>query len=305
MFFRAVKSLLRPKRSRPGKDATRTDKVTGKRTVGDLLAQGRETLEENHAGSLEAELLLCHIFGVGRAWLYAHGMDTVSSTQAEAYAGLLQRRQAGEPIAYIIGQREFWSLPLEVTPDVLVPRPETELLVETALWVLRDRGPCRVADLGTGSGAVALAIASERTDCEVHATDISAAALSVAKANADRLLPGRLIFHRGSWLDPLDGAFDLIVANPPYIAEQDPHLSRGDCRFEPRVALTPGDDGLAAIAQIAADSVAYLAQGGCLAFEHGYDQGDECRRILEKYGYAGIETRKDIEGRDRVTLGFA
>jgi release factor glutamine methyltransferase len=274
-------------------------------TVSELLARGRKTLESFEAGNLEAELLLCRGLNVNRAWIYAHGPDGVSSDLAETYAALLQRRQSGEPLAYITGEREFWSLALQVTPDVLIPRPETELLVETVLDVLPGYGPRRIVDLGTGSGAVALAIASERLEWEVHATDVSDTALGVAKANADRLLPGRVVFHQGSWLAPLEGKFHAIVANPPYIAEKDQHLDRGDCRYEPRIALTPGGDGLSAIQQIACDSVRYLAPGGCIAFEHGYDQGEQCRQILEQNGYTGIKTRKDIEGRDRVTLGFS
>jgi len=273
-------------------------------TLGEALAEGRNILAENPAGALEAELLLSQSLGLGRAWIYAHSADAIPDATAQQYRGLLARRQAGEPFAYITGVREFWSLPLKVTPDVLIPRPETELLVETALEILPVHGPCRIADLGTGSGAVALAIASERPECEIHASDISPAALKVARENTKQLLPQRVTFHLGSWLEPLRGQFALIVANPPYVAAHDPHLDQGDCRHEPRTALTPGDDGLAAIRQIATGSVRYLVPGGCLAFEHGFDQGVECRKLLEGLGFDRIETRKDLEGRDRVTLGF-
>jgi release factor glutamine methyltransferase len=209
----------------------------------------------------------------------------------------------GEPIAYLTGVREFWSLPLQVTPDVLIPRPETELLVEIALEFIPRDASWRVADLGTGSGAVALAIAHERPSCEIHATDCSEAALRVARLNVGTLAPGRVQLHQGSWLDPLTGSFRVVVSNPPYVAEDDPHLAAGDCRFEPREALTPGPDGLAAIRRLAHEALPRLEPGGLLAFEHGYDQGSAARVILDELGYRHIETRPDLEGRERVTTG--
>ena len=277
---------------------------TGSDTVKELLSWGRETLRDQAAGGLEAELLLAHALQTSRAWLFANNSDTPFHEHCESYRTLVQRRQTGEPLSYLTGIREFWSMPFRVTPDVLIPRPETELLVETALELIPEKQAYRIAELGTGSGAVAIAIASERPACDIHASDISQAALEVARKNEQTLTPGRVTFHQGSWLEPLSGKFRLIVSNPPYVAEDDPHLNRGDCRFEPRIALTPGDDGLEAIQHIASGSVPCLASNGCLAFEHGYDQGDECRQILERYGYVDIETRKDLEGRDRVTLGF-
>jgi release factor glutamine methyltransferase len=206
-------------------------------------------------------------------------------------------------VAYLVGSREFWSLPLEVTPDVLIPRPETELLVEAALGQLPADKCARVADLGTGSGAIALAVAHERPLCEVHATEVHEAALAVARRNGERLAAGRVAFHRGSWLEPLNGRFDLVVSNPPYVAADDPHLSEGDCRHEPSEALTPGGDGLAAIREIASNAVAYLEPGGWLLLEHGFDQGEAVRAILEESGYREIRTLQDLAGLDRLTLG--
>jgi len=209
----------------------------------------------------------------------------------------------GEPIAHLTGQREFWSLPLKVTPDVLIPRPETELLVEAALARIPADARWRIADLGTGSGAIAIAIASERILCEVHATETSAAALAVAMENAEALVLGRIQFHQGSWLSPLQGPFQFIVSNPPYVEMGDPHLQRGDVRHEPVTALSPGYDGLAAIRHIAADSLPLLGSRGWLAFEHGFDQGEAARKIMEGLGYSGVETLNDLAGLERVTLG--
>jgi release factor glutamine methyltransferase len=271
--------------------------------VRQLLAEGRQALADADVPALEAELLLGHVLGRGRAWFYANPEFIVTGADATGYRALLQRRRDGEPVAYLTGVREFWSLDLRVTPDVLIPRPETELLVDTALKRIPTVEACRVADLGTGSGAVALAIAVERPSCEVHATELSAAALAVARANAERLLPGRIVFHRGSWCEPLEGAFQLIVSNPPYVERDDPHLSRGDCRFEPRAALTPGDDGLAAIRAIANQAASALEPGGWLAFEHGFDQGEASRALLGKLGYEDVETHRDLAGIERVTSG--
>jgi release factor glutamine methyltransferase len=273
-------------------------------TVRELLVSGRDRLSASGSGGLDAEVLLTDILGVDRAWIYANGERAVSPDQAAEYRRRLERRHSGEPIAYLTGVREFWSLPLAVSPAVLIPRPETELLVEVALEHLPQDSRARVADLGTGCGAVALAIASERPSCAVFATDSSGEALAIARENGERLLPGRVWFRQGDWLEPLDGTFHVIVSNPPYVAAGDPHLQQGDCRFEPRSALTPGEDGLSAIRTIAATAIDFLEPGGLLAFEHGFDQGDAARRILEGLAYLKTETRRDLEGHDRVTLGF-
>jgi release factor glutamine methyltransferase len=272
-------------------------------TIRACLRAGRERLAKNEAGGLEAEVLLAHVLGVNRAWLYANPDHVLADETQENYTDLVGRRARGEPIAYLTAVREFWSLPLMVTSDVLIPRPETELLVETVLEFLPVDLPCRFADLGTGSGAVALAVASERPLCEVHATEISAAALDVARANGDELLPGRVQYHAGSWCEPLTGRFLVLASNPPYVAEHDRHLSEGDCYYEPRTALTPGGDGLAAIRQISDQARDYLEPGGWLAFEHGIDQGSAARAALDSRGYREIQTRQDLENRDRVTLG--
>ena len=272
-------------------------------TVGGLLARARERLAGFDSARLDAEVLLCHVLDRPRAWLFAHGDDAVDEAFRAQFEALLQRRIGGEPVAYLVGFREFWSLPLEVTPDVLIPRPETEQLVEAALARLQADRPARVADLGTGSGAIAVAIAHERPLCEVHATELDAAALAVARRNGADLAGGRVVFHRGSWLEPLAGRFDVIVSNPPYIAAGDPHLSAGDCRFEPAAALTPGGDGLAAIREIALEALEYLEPEGWLLLEHGYEQGTAVRAILEEHGYRRIETLEDLAGIDRLTLG--
>lgn len=273
-------------------------------TVQEALAEARRQLAGLETGALEADLLLRHALGVDRAWLYANGDRQIDTSLEQEYRDLVARRREGEPIAHITGVREFWSLPLRVTPDVLIPRPDTELLVEVGLSFIPERAPCRVADLGTGSGAVALAIASERPDCEVHATDISPAALEVARSNGASLLPERVAFHLGSWFEPLEGCFNVVVSNPPYINAEDSHLEQGDVRYEPADALTPGSDGLAAIREIAERAREYLLPGGWLAFEHGHDQGASARGILENLGYVKITTHQDLEKRDRVTSGL-
>lgn len=269
-----------------------------------LLAEGRRRLAGLEAGALEAEILLGRALGVGRAWIYANPEHEPGVRQAEQYRELIGRREAGEPVAYLTGTREFWSLSLSVNPDVLIPRPETELLVETALAFIPPGAAWRIADLGTGSGAVALALAVERPRCEIHATECSEAALEVARKNARAVAAGRVRFSRGSWLEPLEGKFQVIVSNPPYVAEDDPHLRRGDCRFEPAAALTPGPDALAAIRHLAAESPRYLESGGMLAFEHGCDQADEARELLRGRGFSDVTTRADLENRPRVTSGI-
>ena len=269
-----------------------------------LLAEGRLQLAGQAAAALEAEILLGVVLGVNRAWLYAN-TEHLPGTEAEAsYRKFIERRKNGEPIAYLAGKREFWSLPLRVTPDVLIPRPETELLVETALAFIPVDAAWRIADLGTGSGAIALALASERPLCEVHATEISGKALQVARGNEQCIAPQRVHFHLGSWLQPLQGKFQLLVSNPPYVAANDPHLVQGDCRFEPAGALSPGSDALAAIRYIATEALRFLARGGMLAFEHGIEQGEESRQLLAGLGYENVSTENDLEDRPRVTSGI-
>ena len=264
-----------------------------------ILRDARTGLEPG-----DAEALLCHVLDRPRSWLYAHGDDELGEASAAAFDALLARRRGGMPVAYLTGRRGFWRFDLNVGPATLIPRPETELLVELALERMPSDRPLRVADLGTGTGAIALALAFERPGAEVIATDASDTALEVAAGNAVRLGVGNVTFRHGDWLAPLAGErFDLIASNPPYIAEGDPHLARGDLRFEPPTALASGVDGLDAIRVIAADAPAHLVPGGWLLVEHGFDQGPPVRALLEAAGFEAVATATDLEHRDRVTLG--
>lgn len=268
-------------------------------TVARLLARARDLIDP-----ADAALLLAHALGKSRSWLFAHADDALGEAEAARFDVLLARRAAGEPVAYLTGWRGFWTLELAVTPATLVPRPETELLVDLALARLPVDAPVRVADLGTGSGAIALAIASERPRAQVLATDASSAALDVARGNAARNGIGNVAFRLGSWLQPLgEDTFDLIASNPPYIAEGDPHLARGDLRFEPAMALSCGADGLDAIRVIVRDAPACLRPGGWLLLEHGWEQGDAVRALLAAAGFADVATERDLAQRDRVSLG--
>ncbi|CAN7446247.1 peptide chain release factor N(5)-glutamine methyltransferase [Pseudoxanthomonas sp. LjRoot143] len=252
----------------------------------------------------EAEHLLLHVLGRDRAWLFAHGDDPLSEPEASAFGALLARREAGEPLAYLLGRRGFWTLDLQVSPATLIPRPETERLVELALERLPADHRLRVADLGTGTGAIALAIASERPQAEVVATDVSEAALQVAQQNARSNEVANVVFRYGSWLAPLAReSFDLIASNPPYIADGDPHLGQGDLRFEPPSALSSGADGLDAIREIVATAPSHLLPGGWLLLEHGWEQGEAIRGLLQAAGFIDVATEVDLEQRDRVTLG--
>ncbi len=239
-----------------------------------------------------------------RAWLFVHADDRMPAGAASRFESLVARREHGEPVAYLLGRRGFWTLDLETTPAVLIPRPETELLVEQALMRIPADRSAHVADLGTGSGAIALAIARERPQASVVATDASEAALAVASANAVKHGIGNVEFRHGDWLMPLAGErFDLIVSNPPYIAAGDPHLLQGDLRFEPQNALASGDDGLDAIRIIVRDAPAHLLPGGWLLLEHGWEQGGAVRDLLRNAGFVDVATERDLEGRDRVTRG--
>ncbi len=271
-------------------------------SVRDLLARGARQLRGPDA-RLETERLLGHVLGMSRAWLVAHSDDAIDNAQAAEFDSLLARRVRGEPIAYLTGGRGFHGIELQVTPDVLIPRAETELLVELALQRLSPGVRYDIADLGTGSGAIALAIAKERPNARLLATDASEAALVIARRNAARLELRNIEFAQGDWCSALNDAdtFEVIVSNPPYIADGDPHLSHGDLRFEPHAALVSGADGFDAIRAITRDAHAHLRDGGWLLFEHGYDQGEAARALLAEHGYGGIFTERDLEDRERVS----
>jgi len=258
--------------------------------------------------AVDAQVLLAHVVGKDRAWLVAHGADPLGREQWAAFMALVQRRREGEPVAYLTGTREFWGLRLRVTPDVLIPRPETETLVELALARLPEDRDLRVLDLGTGSGAIALAIAHERPRAHVIATDISSDALDVARDNATALGLRNVQFLKSDWYEGVTvasppGAFHLIASNPPYIAAADPHLEQGDVRFEPQRSLTPGGDGMSAIRKIVAGACEHLVAGGTLAIEHGYDQSDAVRRMLAAAGFSDIVGQRDLAGIPRVVAG--
>lgn len=272
-------------------------------SIRELLAQAIDLLPGD-SSRLDAEVLLAACLGKPRSYLHAWPEHVVDDAVLRQYTDWLTRRAAGEPVAHLTGMREFWSLPLTVTPDTLIPRPETETLVELALARMVTGTHCRIADLGTGSGAIALAIASECPRCEIFATDTSDAALAVAQSNAERLGIHNVRFLAGHWCDPLPAApFDFILSNPPYIAEDDPHLASGDVRFEPRSALVAGGNGMDELGQIASAAFTHLRPGGWLVIEHGYDQGERTARLLHAIGYIEVSDHQDAAGLSRVTLG--
>jgi len=266
-------------------------------TIGGLL-------QESGLPRLEAELLLGSILGRERAWLLAHAEEAIESPGVRAARAVFARRREGEPVSHITGWREFYGVALRVTPEVLIPRPETELLVELALERISPDEPGRVLELGTGSGAIAIALANERPGLAIVATDVSETALALARRNA-RDHGAEIDFVLSDWFEALGPAqFDLIVSNPPYVPAEDAHLEREDLRFEPRLALVGGDDdGLACIRKIAARARIRLRAGGSLLMEHGYDQGERCVELLRALGYAGVADSHDLAGWPRVCTG--
>lgn len=257
----------------------------------------------------DADVLLCHLLGCRRSYLMTWPERELDAAQQATLQTWLARRLNGEPIAHLVGEREFWSLPLKVSPATLIPRPDTEVLVEQALTRI-PQGPCAVLDLGTGTGAIALALKSERPEIDMWAVDRMADAAALARENSAALgLP--IEVRDGSWFEPLGEPdrdntprFAVIVSNPPYIDGADPHLEQGDVRFEPRSALVADDAGLADIRHIVAHAPAYLLPDGWLLLEHGWDQGEAVRQLLRDGGYREVATVRDYGDNDRVTLGL-
>jgi len=275
-------------------------------TIGDALKQAVGTLAPcSESARSDAEVLLAAVTGKPRHEPYGFPERHLASPDAERYRCWIERRCAGEPVAYLLGQREFWSLCLRTTPDVLIPRPETELLVQTALNLLAHTQQPRVADLGTGSGAIALALANERPDLRVTAVEVCGAALDVARDNAAALDLRNVEFLQGNWCEPLQGleGFEMLISNPPYVASNDPHLAQGDLRFEPSLALDGGPDGLAAYRQILGRAHRVLRPGAIMLFEHGYDQGVQVPALLREHGYTDVSSAKDYAGQPRLCFG--
>jgi len=273
-------------------------------TISDAINYAVQRLLSSDSPRVDAGILLGHVLGKPRSYLFAWPERVLSAGERAAFEALIERRASGEPVAYLLGSRGFFGLDLAVSPAVLIPRPETELLVEATLARLPP-GPCAVADLGAGSGAIALSIAHARRDAGVTAVDASPEALAVARANAGRLGLGSVRLLQGDWCGALDreARFDAIASNPPYIREGDPHLVRGDVRFEPVMALASGPDGLDAIRAILACAPEHLKPGGWLLFEHGYDQAEDVAALMRRAGFSEVGTLRDAQGHGRVTLG--
>ncbi|MFI4888173.1 MAG: peptide chain release factor N(5)-glutamine methyltransferase [Burkholderiales bacterium] len=268
----------------------------------------RQALAQAALAPIDAQVLLAHALGVDRAWLIAHATDPLGIPDVERFFALARQRRDGQPVAYLTGVREFWGLSLAIDRSVLIPRPETETLVECALRKVPGDRLARVLDLGTGSGAIALAIARERPLAQIWGTDRSDAALTIARNNAERMKLANVRWLQSDWYGELPGdgeGFNLIASNPPYVADSDAHLSAGDARFEPRAALCAGPDGLDALRIIIGGACERLAAGGSLVVEHGYDQAEAVRNLLQAAGLADIESLRDLSGIVRVAVARA
>ncbi|PTN11309.1 [protein release factor]-glutamine N5-methyltransferase [Nitrosomonas aestuarii] len=281
----------------------RYDQITldfSPRTISQVLYWSVQKIEY-----VDARLLLQYVMQVNYSYLLTHADDFLSSDHFERFSKLVLERIRGVPVAYLTGLREFYDLTFRVSPAVLIPRPETELLVEQALAKIPESRSMKILDLGTGSGAVAITIAKHRPRSHVTAIDLSHDAIAIAKWNAQNLAAGNIRITQSNWFEKLvaDKSFDLIVSNPPYVAQNDPHLQRGDLRFEPDIALSTHENGLACIRHIIATSAAYLVDGGQLLLEHGYDQSIQCRGLLEAQGFRNIYSQTDLAGIERVSGG--
>jgi release factor glutamine methyltransferase len=268
-------------------------------TVGEALAAAQQRID-----MIDARVLLRHVTGRDAAYLIARADAQLPAEARAAYLALVERRIAGEPVAYLTGEREFYGRSFKVTPAVLIPRPETELLVDLALERMPRNVPTRVLELGTGSGCIAIALASERSHCKIVATDQSLEAIGVARRNAFNAHVGNIAFLQSDWFEGLRRErFDLVISNPPYVAVGDPHLGEGDLRFEPQAALTAGEDGLDAIRTIVKGARIYLEAGGWLLFEHGHDHAAKARALLRDAAYREIFSARDLAGIERVSGG--
>ncbi|MDO9139560.1 MAG: peptide chain release factor N(5)-glutamine methyltransferase, partial [Methylobacter sp.] len=274
-------------------------------SIKSVLDEAAATLASvSDSAMLDAEILLCQALDKSRSHLRAWPDKLLQPGQLAVFRTLLEQRQQGRPIAYITGQREFWSRDFQVSPDVLIPRPDTELLIELSLALIPAEQPCTILDLGTGSGIIAITLAAERPQAQVSAIDFSLAALDIARLNADRHKLSNIEFYRSDWFASVPATkFDLIISNPPYIAEDDAHLQQGDVRFEPRTALSAPEQGLADIRMIATAARDYLNPGGHLLIEHGYNQQQPVQALFKDLHYTKIQTYSDLSGQPRATYG--
>jgi len=274
-------------------------------TITELLQKGEQSINRSESARLDAEILFCDVMQFNRSRIYSHPEQLVPEDKSALFQSLIEQRQQGRPIAHITGKKEFWSLELAINEDTLIPRPETELLVETALQMIPENAALNILDLGTGSGAIAIAIAAERPDCKIVATDINKNALTIARKNAETHQIENIQFYLSNWYKNIPSqSFNLIVSNPPYIRQDDEHLSQGDVRFEPELALVAGADGMQAINMILENAKHYLASDACLLIEHGYDQKLLVQEGFLKHGLKRVKTFQDLSGQDRITLGY-
>ena len=273
-------------------------------TVAELLTAARRQLAASDSPAVDAETLLCHVLDKPRAFLFTWPEHQPTPQQVHQFAELASRRAGGEPVAWLLGTRDFYGHRLLVSAATLIPRADTELLVSTVLEKLPQQAPLRIADLGTGTGAIAIALGLARPHWQLLAADYSAAVLALAARNVQQLGADNVTLRQSDWFSAIDGRFAAIVSNPPYIAERDVHLTQGDVRFEPASALVAGADGLAAIRIIVAGAGAHLHSGGLLAIEHGHDQGARVRALFANAGFVEVQTRRDYGDNERLTLGY-
>lgn len=271
-------------------------------SIQQCLLDAIKLLRDSSSASLDSEVLLAKVLNKNRAHLRAWPEKVLNESQLQKFQSFLIERAKGIPIAYIMGEKEFWSRGFTVTPDVLIPRPETELIIELALALIPNKPTYHIADLGTGSGAIAITLGLERPNTTVLAIDYSDKALTVASQNAQRLKASNVTLRRSDWLNKVTGEFDLIISNPPYIDKQDSHLQQGDVRFEPASALIAENNGLKDIQRIAKQAKGFLKNEAYLMLEHGFDQQQQVQEILQSSGYTSVKTHKDLIGHPRVTI---